>query len=1825
MSWAVEDWAAGLPGRAQQKVRELQNQHERLQREKQQKQLQLDSTETALGKQKQKFEELRSELVGVRRDLQSSQEEVQAGVRARERLSQELQVKQAQLCGLEGQLDGARSLSLSLTQEVKRLEAELEKLQNTSSSGDSTPFSTPCWNMSSSWENSGSRREGKDRSGSDAEVKALHVRQLQFADRGPNPVPSPFSRQAQSIPPSHRPNWQADSSTPSVFPWERGDTSSTPKGRPVSLVSPVGDVIDRRGLERCEEEAGVRKENDVQRSKILELQTWVQSLEQEVRSASDQHRESEARLVEVRRELAAREENLSRVREQLERANSGVEKEKDRAQAVEQRVKQLQEELSCQRQNAESSRHSAEQRRKDLEKEHQRELLELQKESQSSEKQHQQESSRLNQDLQQARTLHNTLQAQCDKVLLQKQAVEKDLDSVRGKLQWTEKELQEGQRREVQVQGKLTEALQERDSLGLSLEQSSQRLKTLEEEVKRLTQELAEALKSLSEMQAQLAEPATLTVPARFTPAGDAFSCSATPHHERPHFPTRVQKKKAARPDRSRQEEQEQRAKYPKDREPGEGIDADFIGEFGSGAPENPKGEGGRERSEEDMRGSVTAEEEEEKGGMETCLVKRNQTCIHEVSVPMKDQKDAGADQGSTMPREVSMLTKEEKQGDDNSDGDTQTKSVAIESQGSSISSTGAKGQRNSPSLQDLNRENATLRDDLREAKRQLELRLEDLETQRRAEAEARAKLKQVSRKHSSQAEKLRQKTQELREEGGQLERALEEERAESGRLREALAALEMERREERIKKEREEEERAKSANLRADLAKLESELRKEQEEREREKQERELERLKDEEGRRALTERLAELQLSSKREGRNGNEEGEKPVTPQTLECSTNQNSNNNNIASVKDDGVILSPGERISLSDSVNQGKTKTLEKGEIYLITKERTKASKPPVESRGADLGKPGDSEVQAKPEKALDSDETALLVLEVERLRRTCETLRGERNREAGKAKQTHARLEVLQSQVTNQTKQLTLAFENQSSHIEDLLRELQDRDSALQRLEEELQDCRAKIAEQKAEKLVLTVGNEGLGKPEKAELKELNSEKAPTPVQRVTADIEAEQTAGKGTRQESGPTTLSMTLGINNDGSVRDLEAELRDLKAENEDLRSKFTAAVLLKELSCIRTEPIAVSGDGTNQRQVAELPSVEREPRQPRTDNEELKSSLSRVESPNKQENHPVDSEVKQGPVCDSQQHNISSGNFGTEATQPKGGEEALARRESLSELRENEELKSNLDTAPSFTGIMLQTASTGQKGNAGSTSSKRLESDTDAQHHQNTTLTLQAENQALRCWALSLCPPDRLGELAAITEGGLRQGTRCELSARYNNSAAGRELNEDKPAESERVAIREQSSPSDGAAQWLPKSTPAREPTSHQGKDETNLERGKDRMDPIQAEPCSVKSREMDGAAQQLGFTGDAGREKRFSPSRITALQKQLVELQSQVSSLREENARQAEELEVWRVTGEPVPPLLVGETTIHPHVGSITVVREDQLLLTCRASKLVGSMPTVGDVQVGSVGRDAFERLTAPAERGTNEDGKSPGRLKPAGRTSEPLRGTGRLQMTKVLVTDGDILIDLKTNATAHKEMDEGTKTRKNRDNNVSHPGSATMEGAENSKEIHCWVAGKQTKEIGGAHRDNQQKDSHYHDSKSKAAGCRITEDCIKAAYCEDSQAKTEYKAKAIDYRGNRAIPVESALMQIDRGPLMEGAGAVKRIRRNRNRMSAAFDDTEYEPYGLPEVVMMGFADIPSGPACPYVLRRGLLGTSALPLPLREHAEGERDDSSSDTQC
>ncbi|KAG7464444.1 hypothetical protein MATL_G00165680 [Megalops atlanticus] len=1396
MSWELEDWVAGLSGRALQKVRELQDQQERLQRERQQRQVQLDSAEAALNKQKLKYEEARAELAGVQRDLHSTQEEVQAGARVQDRMTQELQVKQAQVCSLQGQLVSARSLSHSLAQEVKRLKAELEKLQNASSSGDSVPSSTPCWNTSTPQEHNSSRCERNDGHGGGTDGK--HVRQqLQFLDRSPKAAlagaSSVYPRQLHSTLPSRcSTGWKDHSTSSGVFPWEREEASSVSRGRPATLSPSGGDVPDHRGHRDCGKE-DLSNENEIQRSQILKLQTWVQSLEQEIHSASDQLRESETRLAEVQGDLAARDQNLNRAREELDWANTQIEKERDRAQMAEQRVKQLQDELSCQRQNAESSRCSAEQRRKDLEREHQRELSELEKERQCMKRQHQQESSKLNQELQQARTLHNTLQAQYEKVLLQKQSVEKYMDTVKGKLEWTEKELQEAQKKETQTQSRLMEALRERDGLSVSMEQSSQQARGLEEEVKRLTEELAEVLSTLAEVQAKLAIPAAPVAPVRFTPAGDNFLCSVPPTYDRRHCPPHAQRKKAERQNRVKEEDLEHRVKYLADKVPGEGIDSEHTRGVGPSMQERPRGERGRARCTEDGGGSLLREEEDERGE------NKKHSGICEAGVPDTRSKE----EDETAPR---VTAKVQKQGCSNGDADTPVECIC----------TSSRDLHSMPSLEDLRRENVDLLDKLREAERELELRLEDLQTQRMAESEARTKLKQLSHTHSSLAEQLRHKTQELWEERERLEKQLEEERSKSSRLTEALATLELDFRREQMEREKEKAmERAKSDKLTADMAVLESELRKTQEDRERERKEEEGHRSINEEHRRALMERLIELEMELEEwRGRwqNVNDGAKKTFKLLALGYSTNENFNNSDIAVLKDNDVIPSPNECSRISDSANQQKT--LETGKINSITKEAGHTVEPPRQKTVVDLGTPlidRGKEEQMKLESATDSDETIMLLLEVERLWGACEAMRGERDQEAGRAKQAQARLEVLQSQVTSQTKQLSLAFEKQSRHIEDLLEELQDRDNALQRLEEEVRGCRQEIAQ---------------------------------------------------------------------------LNAEKQELKLESE------------------------------------------------------------------------------------------SFGEYDTE--------------ELISEIK---------------------------------------------------------------------------------------------------------------------------------------------------------------------------------------------------------ALQQQLVELQSQVSSLRAENSRQEEELELWRLMGETISSQPTRDGALQPGNGSIAVVHEDHLLLTCKGNKLVGSTLMAANTfrQSGAEGNCQELLLSAPAEKDASKGGQCHGHSYPADRTPGPPDGTDGPLVAAQLFFQEPFMKDLKSKAVTRKDMEKGTKTEE-KSNDIGHEVSITEHSDEECKEIGREVC----------HASVQTEALDIQELQDSAARKEVEMEITDSLPLSPTGAGEGGAGLLF----SRSFPIPA-----------DPARLAQRIRRNRNRMSAAFDDTEYEPYGLPEVVMKGFADIPSGPACPYVLRRGLLGTHTLPLSLRKQAEDE----------
>ncbi|XP_054890290.1 centromere protein F [Poeciliopsis prolifica] len=982
MSWAEEDWTVGLSGRVLQKVKELQVFKERLSRENKQKQLQLDNIHTSLEKQTAKYEEVRGELQFVQRDLQSVREEAEAAVTGKERLAQDLHTKQAQVCSLEGQLDAARNQNIHLSQEIKRLEAELEKLQNSSRHTETTLFSTPCWTASSPWEHNGSRQEDRSGQRDEGQSRGHHIRQrLQFSEAS---VPS-LPRQQQKSTPLRHPSDQSDVfSTPSaVFPWERDDSGPASRRRPASSPqAPSPEVLHQGRLDRSSEERVHKTETDISSS---ELQSRLSALEDQLSEKVGNLKTVQNEMGLMKKELAAKELELQKTQEELNMAHTRLAQDKERASEVEHKLKQLQEELKCQRQNAESSRLQHQQRTKELEKVHQKDLAELQKERQCVEKQHQQEVNKLNQELQQARSLHNALQAQADKLTLQKQALDKDLESLKEKLKWTEEQLKESQKKETQTQAKLTEAVREAEGVAVTLEQSRKRERALEEEGRRLQEEQADTLRLLKELQEQKA-PAALTQPAPFGPVGQSFSSpSRAAAHSR--------RTTASQSDQNRDGSRaEVTAACPSAREPGEGIDAEQISITNSerqqkvGQREEADKDGETQRNIADVDRATTAEDPAATGGVK----------IEHAQLPISEEP---------------------------------------------------------ASSQDLKRENVGLRSELRDVREELQRRLEDLEAQRRAETEARTRLKQLSRKHSTQAAEREEREKDLKVK-------LENEKAETERLKRSIAALEAEMKRSREEAEKQEEETSTTQNdreselielniqLKNQLAIVKAQLALEREERKAEEEERNQRMSTDSDVNTELSLKLAEImadveELKHRREEDSVEDEKLSTSSSPLLSLPDDELTSNTGCS---DNSLLSSPEEHLLFCESTNQRNALlSTETEDILCLSGQTTEETSDQIKLSSSDLQPP-----------------TSDLTKVVEVLQTKCA-------KESERAKKYRDKFEALQIQVTRQTKELTTAFEKQSQHISGLLAELQEKESALLSQGEELKQCKQELNELKQE------------------------------------------------------------------------------------------------------------------------------------------------------------------------------------------------------------------------------------------------------------------------------------------------------------------------------------------------------------------------------------------------------------------------------------------------------------------------------------------------------------------------------------------------------------------------------------------------------------------------------------------------------------------------------------------------------------------------------------------------------------------------------------
>lgn len=445
-------------------------------------------------------------------------------------------------------------------------------------------------------------------------------------------------------------------------------------------------------------------------------------------------------------------------------------------------------------------------------------------------------------------------------------------------------------------------------------------------------------------------------------------------------------------------------ASYPSDREPGEGIDSEHITVLISTDSEClQRGGHGRKSNEEESKSRNEAIESDSSG------TNKHSTFDHVLS-----SSDART------PTNTSV------------DGDHCSLLLSTEQ-------TPSLGSEQAKASEDLKRENATLRSELHDAREELQKRLEDLEAQRRAETEARTRLKQLSRKRASQSVEMEEQDKEWRAQ-------LESEKAETERLRKAMAALETEMkrgREEREKNEREEQEEEKNKDRESEMIELNIQLKKqladvkaqlalEREERKREEEERNQITNTDIDVKKELSMKLEELQAELeelKRSRKEDSLEDEKlsvansPLTYLTL----HDDELNSNMVRC-DNKLLPSPEQHLLFCQSTNQ-RNVLVSQATADLIQEKRTviDPEHPPLSDDGqiglvaSDLedsrqnylgGSSLSDHRKALSDVKKDESAPSDLAKEVERLQK-------ENAKETERANQYQVKLGALQSQVDN--------------------------------------------------------------------------------------------------------------------------------------------------------------------------------------------------------------------------------------------------------------------------------------------------------------------------------------------------------------------------------------------------------------------------------------------------------------------------------------------------------------------------------------------------------------------------------------------------------------------------------------------------------------------------------------------------------------------------------------------------------------------------------------------------------------------------------------
>ncbi|XP_010115011.1 PREDICTED: centromere protein F-like, partial [Chlamydotis macqueenii] len=387
MSWVVEEWKEGLSPRVLQKIHELESQVDKLKKERQQRQFQLESLEAALQKQKQKVENEKNEAATLKRENQSLMELCDSLEKAKQKILHDLQVKESQVNIQSEQLKSSKKDTERLEKELKRYKCELERSQQTLIAGDLSFSGTPEKSFTARLTPVQShndakfeeleekyRKEVQDRKKLELELRTIQVKKIYQ----PQPQRSLSHREiARQQASSTVFSWQHEKTPPRNQETPARRSSATyffqrEKETNYSIISEKNE-FNNSFAENCNSSLMIqlRVQNQELNSTVKDLEQQLQAQEKLNKSHINKHQETELQMDRIKLELTEKDKVLNKTRDKLIQTRTQLDQTTTQVQMMEQKVKRLSEELNCQRQNTESACQSLEQKIKAKEKEYQ--------------------------------------------------------------------------------------------------------------------------------------------------------------------------------------------------------------------------------------------------------------------------------------------------------------------------------------------------------------------------------------------------------------------------------------------------------------------------------------------------------------------------------------------------------------------------------------------------------------------------------------------------------------------------------------------------------------------------------------------------------------------------------------------------------------------------------------------------------------------------------------------------------------------------------------------------------------------------------------------------------------------------------------------------------------------------------------------------------------------------------------------------------------------------------------------------------------------------------------------------------------------------------------------------------------------------------------------------------------------------------------------------------------------------------------------------------------------------------------------------------------